>query len=54
MAPRREPASGKRPTPAEQADAFKAAQEQMKQDAAKRRADAEAAEARGDKKSRRR
>jgi hypothetical protein len=38
--------SGKRPTPAEQAETFKAAQEQMKQDAARRRLEADEAQAR--------
>jgi hypothetical protein len=32
--------SSKKPTPADQAQAFKAAQEQMKQDAARRRSEA--------------
>jgi hypothetical protein len=35
--------SSKKPTPAEQAQVFKAAQERMKQDAARRRAAAEKA-----------
>ena len=38
--------SSKRPTPAEQAETFKAAQEQMKQDAARRRLEADEAKAR--------
>ena len=35
------PPSRKRPTPADQAEGFKAAQEQMKQDAAQRRVEAD-------------
>jgi len=46
--------SGKRPTPAEQAQEFKDAQAQMKEDAARRRAEAEdRAKAKGEKPRRR-
>jgi hypothetical protein len=52
MAPPARTYQSKRPTPAEQAEGFKQAQEQMKEDAARRRAEAEKA-AKGDKPRRR-